>query len=137
MKERNIPAYVGDDYMAVAWPTTLRGLKNSLEAIHQYTESGIKLIFNGEIGRYENVRYTEQTNVSKGVTSTGASGTAWGGLLSDWIFFFGEDTVAEGVASRRRCEPRSRRTSGVRRALPGTTSAASGSSIRTPPRRAS
>lgn len=97
MKERNIPAYVGDDYMSVAWPTTLRGLKNSLEAIHQYTESGIKLIFNGEIGRYENVRYTEQTNVSKGITSTGASGTAWTGALSDWIFFFGEDTAAEGV----------------------------------------
>jgi N4-gp56 family major capsid protein len=97
MKERNIPAYVGDDYMAVAWPTTLRGLKNSLESIHQYTESGIKLIFNGEIGRYENVRYTEQTNVSKGITSSGASGTAWSNSLSDWIFFFGEDTAAEGV----------------------------------------
>jgi N4-gp56 family major capsid protein len=98
MKERNIPAYVGDDYMAIAWPTTLRTFKNNLESLHQYTESGIKLIFNGEIGRYENVRYTEQTNVSKGITSTGASGSAWGGLLSDWIFFFGEDTVAEGVA---------------------------------------
>jgi hypothetical protein len=98
MKERNIPAYVGDDYMSIAWPTTLRTFKNNLEQLHQYTESGIKLIFNGEIGRYENVRYTEQTNVSKGITSTGANGTAWGGLLSDWIFFFGEDTVAEGVA---------------------------------------
>ncbi len=97
MKERNIPAYVGDDYMAVAWPTTLRGLKNALESIHQYTESGIKLIFNGEIGRYENVRYTEQTNVSKGITSTGSSGTAWSNSKSDWIFFFGEDTAAEGV----------------------------------------
>ena len=97
MKERSIPAYVGDDYMAVAWPTTLRTFKNNLEAIHQYTESGIKLIFNGEIGRYENVRYTEQTNVEKGITSTGASGNAWDGAVSDWIFFFGEDTVMEGV----------------------------------------
>ena len=97
MKERNIPAYVGDDYMAIAWPTTLRTFKNNLESIHQYTESGIKLIFNGEIGRYENVRYTEQTNVEKGITSTGASGNAWDGAVSDWIFFFGEDTVMEGV----------------------------------------
>ena len=97
MKERNIPAYAGDDYMAVAWPTTLRTFKNNLESIHQYTESGIKLIFNGEIGRYENVRYTEQTNVEKGITSTGASGNAWDGAVSDWIFFFGEDTVMEGV----------------------------------------
>lgn len=98
MKERNIPAYVGDDYMAVAWPSTLRTFKNNLESLHQYTESGIKLIFNGEIGRYENVRFVEQTNCSKGVTSTGSSGTAWGnGALSDWIFFMGEDTVMEGV----------------------------------------
>jgi N4-gp56 family major capsid protein len=98
MKERDIPPYVGDDYMAIAWPTTLRTFKNNLESIHQYTESGIKLIFNGEIGRYENVRYTEQTNVSKGITSTGSSGTAWTGGDSDWIFFFGEDTVVEGIA---------------------------------------
>lgn len=99
MKERNIPPYVGDDYMAIAWPTTLRTFKNNLETLHQYTEAGIKLIFNGEIGRYENVRYTEQTNVSKGVTSTGSSGTAWpNNAVSDWIFFFGEDTVAEGIA---------------------------------------
>ncbi len=98
MKERNIAPYMGDDYMAIAWPTTLRNFKNNLESLHQYTESGIKLIFNGEIGRYENVRYTEQTNVSKGITSTGVSGTAWTNAKSDWIFFFGEDTVAEGIA---------------------------------------
>lgn len=100
MKERNIPAYVGDDYMSIAWPTTLRTFKNNLESIHQYTESGIKLIFNGEIGRYENVRYTEQTNVVKGAGSTdGTGGTTWPGSgISGWIFFFGEDTVAEGIA---------------------------------------
>jgi N4-gp56 family major capsid protein len=98
MKERNIAPYTGDDYMAIAWPTTLRAFKNNLETLHQYTESGIKLIFNGEIGRYENVRYTEQTNVSKGITATGASGSAWSQAKSDWIFFFGEDTVAEGIA---------------------------------------
>ena len=99
MKERNIAPYTGDDYMAIAWPTTLRTFKNNLESLHQYTEAGIKLIFNGEIGRYENVRYTEQTNVSKGITATGASGTAWTNTKSDWIFFLGDDTVAEGVVT--------------------------------------
>ena len=98
MKERNIPAYTNDDYVAIAWPTTLRRLKNDLEGIHQYTAAGIQLIFNAEIGRYENVRYTEQTNIVKGVSTDGASGTGWGSALSDWIFFIGEDTVAEGVA---------------------------------------
>ena len=98
MKERNIPAYTNDDYAAIAWPSTLRRLKDDLETIHQYTVPGIQLIFNAEIGRYENVRYTEQTNIVKGYGSTdGIAGTAWAGADSDWIFFFGEDTVGEGV----------------------------------------
>ena len=98
MKERNIPAYTNDDYVGIAWPSTLRRLKNDLESIHQYTVPGIQLVFNAEIGRYENVRFTEQTNIVKGYgTTDGVTGnTAWasGG---DWIFFAGEDTVAEGV----------------------------------------
>lgn len=99
MKERNIPAYTNDDYIGIAWPTTLRRLKNDLETIHQYTVPGIQLIFNAEIGRYENVRFIEQTNIPKGISSDGGlTGTAWTAGLSDWIFFMGEDTVAEGVA---------------------------------------
>ncbi len=104
MKERNIPAYIADDYYSLAWPTTLRTFKNSLEMIHQYSETGFNLIMNGEIGRYENVRYIEQTNIAKGIGSTGIA-TATGGDMvqwvngqSDWIFFFGNDTVAEGIA---------------------------------------
>jgi N4-gp56 family major capsid protein len=98
MKERNVPAYVGDNYMSLAWPSTFRQVKNDLETLKQYTETGIKMIFNGEIGRYEAFRFVEQTNVEKGITSTGVSGTAWTGGNSDWAFFFGEDTVMEGVA---------------------------------------
>jgi N4-gp56 family major capsid protein len=98
MKERNIPAYIGDDYYALAWPTTLRTFKNNLETIHQYSETGFKLIMNGEIGRYENVRYVEQTNIAKGISSDGLTGSAWTGGDSDWIFFFGNDTVAEAIA---------------------------------------
>ena len=99
MKERNIPAYTNDDYIGIAWPSTLRTLKNNLETIHQYTVPGIQLIFNAEIGRYENVRFIEQTNIPKGISSDGGlTGTAWTGAASDWIFFMGEDTVAEGVA---------------------------------------
>lgn len=105
MKERNIPAYVADDYYALGWPTTFRTLKNSLETLHQYTESGMTMIMNGEIGRYENVRYVEQTNIPKGGAADSTTfnaftntADAWNGGFSDWIFFFGEDTVAEGIA---------------------------------------
>ena len=89
MKERNIPPYMADDYMAVAWPSTLRPFKNELEAIHTYTEAGFQMILNGEIGRYENTRFVEQTNIAKSAWSNGKSG---------WAFFFGNDTVAEGIA---------------------------------------
>jgi N4-gp56 family major capsid protein len=98
MKERNIPAYIADDYYALAWPTTLRTFKNSLENIHQYSETGFNLIMNGEIGRYENVRYIEQTSIAKGTGTDGVTTTAWTNGKSDWIFFFGNDTVAEAVA---------------------------------------
>jgi N4-gp56 family major capsid protein len=87
MKERNIPAYTADDYYAISWPTTYRTLKNSLESIKQYTTEGFGMIMNGEIGRYENCRFVEQTNIAKAGT-----------INSDWIFFFGDDTVAEAVA---------------------------------------
>lgn len=87
MKERNIPPYVQDDYYAISWPSTYRTLKTALESVHQYTTEGFGMIMNGEIGRYENCRFVEQTNIAKaGYTST------------DWAFFFGEDTVAEAIA---------------------------------------
>lgn len=98
MKERNIPAYLADDYYALAWPTTLRTLKNSLETIHQYSSTGLQLIMNGEIGRYENVRYVEQTAIAKGLGTDGITTTPWTNGKSDWIFFFGNDTVAEAIA---------------------------------------
>jgi len=98
MKERNIPSYQSGDYFCVAWPSTLRSLKNSLETIHQYTSEGFGMIMNGEIGRYEGVRFIEQTNIAKGTgMGTDASGV-WSGGLSDWAVFFGEDTVAEAIA---------------------------------------
>ena len=98
MKERNIPAYIADDYYAIAWPTTLRTFKNNLETIHQYSDTGFNLIMNGEIGRYENTRYIEQTNIAKGYGTDGVTTLAWSSGVSDWIFFFGNDTVAEAIA---------------------------------------
>ena len=89
MKERNIPPYVNDDYIALAWPSTFRTLKNGLESLHQYVDAGFRMILNGEIGRYEGVRFVEQTNIAKG---THVSTT------TDWCYFFGDDTVAEGIA---------------------------------------
>jgi N4-gp56 family major capsid protein len=101
MKERNIPPYMGDEYFGIAWPTTWRPLKNTLEGIYQYRDEGFQMIYNGEIGKYEGVRFIEQTNVPHGIFNGGnfvvsSNFTPWvnGG---DWAFFFGEDTVAEAI----------------------------------------
>lgn len=89
MKERNIPPYEGDDYFAIAHPTTLRPFKNDLESMKVYVQEGFQMIMNGEIGRYESTRFIEQTNINK---------ASWTNAKSNWAFFFGADTVAEGIA---------------------------------------
>jgi N4-gp56 family major capsid protein len=89
MKERSIPPYLGDDYICIAHPSTLRSFKNDLEAVFKYTEPGFQLILNGEIGRAENTRFVEQTNIAK---------EGWANAKSNQAFFFGQDTVAEGIA---------------------------------------
>ena len=89
MKERNIPPYEGDDYFAIAHPTTLRNFKNNLESMKVYVQEGFQMIMNGEIGRYESTRFIEQTNIAK---------ASWTNSKSNWAFFFGADTVAEGIA---------------------------------------
>jgi N4-gp56 family major capsid protein len=100
MKERNIPSYENDDYFCLAWPTTFRTLKNNLESISQYVESGFQMIRNGETGRYEGVRFVEQTYRAKGGSGDGmgTAAAAWSKGKSDWAVFFGADTVAEAVA---------------------------------------
>ena len=89
MKERNIPTYMGNDYVAVGRPAAFRQLKNDLEAIHQYTNDGFTMILAGEIGRYEGVRFVEQTNIAA---------EAWTNGKSSQVHFMGNDRVVEGVA---------------------------------------
>jgi len=103
MKERNIPMFQGSDYFCIAWPSTFRTLKNDLENVRQYVDQGFRMIMNGEIGRYEGVRFIEQTNIAKGgaadsTTWSATTADAWNNGKSDWAFFFGEDTVAEAIA---------------------------------------
>jgi N4-gp56 family major capsid protein len=94
MKERNIAPYEKDDYVSIAWPSTYRTLKTDLEGVYQYVTEGFQLIYNGEIGRYDNVRMVEQTNIGKGIAN---DNSGWTNSKSDWAFFMGEDTVAEAI----------------------------------------
>jgi len=116
MKERNIPPYIMDDYVSISHPSTYRGFKNTLETLHQYTETGLAHIFNGEIGRYESFRFIEQTFIPKGGAANSTtydpwSGTAapWANAQSSWAAFMGGDTVTEAI-----CVPEE-----IRAKLPG------------------
>lgn len=105
MKEANIPPYLGDDYFCISHPSTFRTYKNELEAIKQYTTTGIQHIFSGEIGRYENTRFLEQNFIPKGGSNASTvfnpvtqTGDPWTNGLSSWAFFMGGDTVTEAMA---------------------------------------
>lgn len=105
MRERNIPAYTpAGDYVAVSHPSTFRPIANELEDIHQYTETGVDMIYAGEKGRYEGFRFCEQNFIPKGgaVDSTTwdpytKTADAWNNAQSSWAYFLGGDTVTEGV----------------------------------------
>jgi hypothetical protein len=131
MKERNIPPYTGDDYYGLGWPTTFDTLRNDLEGIQQYNPQGLTMIMNGEIGRYRGMRFVEQTNIARGgandTTAFNAftnTSDAWNNTKSDWVFFFGDDTVAEAIAVSRRCAARFPAITAGPRVSPGTTWAA-------------
>ena len=102
LAERDIPAYDGVNYIGLFRPRALRKLKNQLEAIHQYVSEGWYVIMNGERGRYEGIRFIEQTNVAQPVVYD-ASTNVKGWKLVDTTgargrgYFFGADTVVEAV----------------------------------------
>ena len=102
LSERNIPAYDGTNYCSIFRPRALRTLKDQLESIHQYTSEGWYVIMNGERGRYEGVRFVEQTNIPQPIaynSSTAPQGwkTADTSGARGQGYFFGADTVIEAV----------------------------------------
>ena len=88
MKERNILPDMADEYVSIVHRSTLRNFKNDLDQVRKYLDKEYQLVLNGEVGRHETARSVEQTNISKENWSDGRSNQA---------FFFGADTVAEGV----------------------------------------
>ena len=96
MQERDIPAFVGDDYYCLSRPSTYSTLKDDLEGIRQYVDAGFGMIMNGEIGRYDGIRFVRQTHVAAGQVGTATA--AWTNGLSSWMVFTGEDAMIEGCA---------------------------------------
>ena len=95
LAERDVPTFDGTNFMGLFRPRALRALKNDLEAIHQYVSEGWHVIMNGEKGRYEGIRFIEQTNVA---AAGGTFSTPDATGARDRGFFFGQDTVVEAFS---------------------------------------
>ncbi len=107
MKERNIPPFPNfpnEKYGAIGHPSTFRTFKDDLESIYQNVPEGFGWIVNGMVGVYEDIIFIEQNFIPKGgaadtTTWDAYAGTAdaWNNAKSSWVFFFGGDTVMEGM----------------------------------------
>jgi len=109
MAEQNIPAFDGVNYLSVFRPNRDPRLQEQLgnDPPVQNTPEGWHVIMNGEKGRYEGIRFIEQTNVaSQGLVNT------------DRGFFFGSDTVAEIFAIPEEIRANVRSRSGSCRGFP-------------------
>jgi len=91
MKERNIPTFDGESYIAVAHPSTFANIRSSMVSLSQYTETGYKKVLSGEIGSYGGMRFIEQTNIAK-ISPTNA------GVGQGWAVFLGGEACVEAIA---------------------------------------
>jgi N4-gp56 family major capsid protein len=94
MKKKLIPKF-NDSYVCVASTQSLSGMFNDTVTggwvdISKYSAEFAKNIFNGEVGKYYNVRFVEETGYfSNAIGSSSLYGQA---------IFFGADNVYEAVA---------------------------------------
>lgn len=97
MQERNIPGFVDDDYICLSHVSTIRNVMNEMETIRQYTPEGQGMIYSGEKGRQEGVRFVTQNFIPKGGANDSTThdpytrtADAWNNGKSSWAFFFGK-----------------------------------------------
>jgi hypothetical protein len=71
------PPYIMDDYVSIAEVRPPSAAQELAGDLHQYTETGLAHIFNGEIGRYESFRFIEQTFIPKGGAADSTTYDPW------------------------------------------------------------
>lgn len=95
MKKKLIPKYDGQSYICIASTAALSGLFGDTATggwvdVSKYQVEFAKNIFNGEAGKYYNVRFVEETGYFSNTIGSGATHGA--------AVFFGADSVYEAVA---------------------------------------
>lgn len=95
MKKKLVPKFDGQSYVCIASTAALSGMFSDTAAggwvdVSKYTVDFAKNIFNGEIGKYYNVRFVEETGYFSNSIGNGSTHGA--------AVFFGADNVYEAVA---------------------------------------
>lgn len=99
LEKRNVPTYDGD-YAMICSLEAAESLEGALESTQAYTETGYKLIMNGEIGRLHGVRFVKDGYASRFVTSASAkteTAITWTTGNSGVGYMFGRNTCREAV----------------------------------------
>lgn len=102
LKSRNVPGFpeAGGDYVFIGGVKCMRNIKDSMQSINTYTESGYKKIVEGEIGRVDGVRFVEDRQACDNVydaTARTFTATSWTNAKSSPGYLFGSPTVRELV----------------------------------------
>jgi N4-gp56 family major capsid protein len=95
MKKKLIPKFDGQSYICIASTAALSGMFSDTAAggwvdVSKYTVDFAKNIFNGELGKYYNTRFVEETGY---LSNSIGSGSTHGQAV-----FFGADSVYEAVS---------------------------------------
>ena len=103
LRDANVPGFPGlnGDYVFICAPNQMQELKNAMTGIQQYTELGYKYIANGEVGRFNGIRFVEENFATKYVFSAAdrtATAISWTKGQSGPGYMFGSPTVREAVA---------------------------------------
>lgn len=75
LKRADAPTWEGNTYVAIIHPDTWYDLTKEFEELAKYTETGLKKIFEGELGNYQGVRFVE-TSHGKIYSEAGATNSA-------------------------------------------------------------
>ena len=101
--KRNVQGFskAGGDYVMIVSIEAARNIKNAMLAVNQYTQAGYQRIADGEIGRFDGIRFVLDqfaTRYTYDSTARTATAKTWSGGFSLEGYMFGEDTVMKAVA---------------------------------------
>jgi N4-gp56 family major capsid protein len=102
LKKRNVPGWgsANGDYAMICSHEAMEGMFAALESVNQYTDSGQKKIYNGEVGRYFGIRFIEDgfaTRFTYSASARTATAKSWAQTQSLDGYMFGSPTVMEAV----------------------------------------